>query len=211
MMLIGDIHGDINLYFNIIDNLEDDSIQLGDFGLGFHPAIDKHYLKRIHNFPETAQHHKIFRGNHDDPTLFQTLPSNLGDWGMYKTMFFIAGGYSIDKNLRTPGKDWWPDEELNIQQLSDAVDAYEKEKPTVVISHDCPETIKLTYLQSIGQQNRFGANKTTLAMDTMFEIFAPTYWVYSHYHPNKLWRYTHPRGTEFVCIPINGTFKVPLL
>ena len=56
MLIIGDVHGKINEYLQLIKNRKH-SIQLGDFGVGF---VD---------IPELPINHRFIRGNHDNPEL----------------------------------------------------------------------------------------------------------------------------------------------
>jgi len=215
MILIGDIHADFVTYFNIIklcDNLNEPTIQLGDFGLGFTRTVDGVYFDEIKRDKTIPLRHKVFRGNHDNPNSFKKLEANLGDYGIYKEMFFIAGGFSIDKSMRTPMVSWWPNEELSMRQFDVILKKYEEEKPLVVISHECPQNIKEIYLCEVDKiTSKINRTRTAVTMERMLEIWAPSYWIFAHYHPARLWENSHSkRGTTFVCIPICGMYKVPL-
>ena len=98
MLLIGDIHGDIVKYQRLIKQARS-SIQVGDLGLGFpdqYGARMTNLFRRMDERPSFHEHHKVLRGNHDNPGVFcgheivddfgktiKTLPlrSYLGDWG----------------------------------------------------------------------------------------------------------------------------------
>lgn len=169
MILIGDVHGKVGKYHDLIRN-EEESIQIGDFG--FHKEHDWH-LANIN--PEK---HKVLFGNHDN-TLYKYRAHSLGDFGVYKDFFFIRGADSIDKQYRRFGIDWWPDEELNWKQWNECIKLYEEVKPHIVISHDCP---------SVAKKLMFGYDAKTFTdrgLQEMFDIHMPDLWIFGHYHLSK--------------------------
>ncbi|PWJ12118.1 hypothetical protein [Jannaschia seohaensis] len=103
MRIIGDIHGRRDLYARALAGAKE-SVQIGDFGMGFIPEED------LATWPG-GPGHKFFRGNHDDPALCRAHPAHL-ESGPYGNLFVVGGGWSIDREYRTPGVTWWPDEEL---------------------------------------------------------------------------------------------------
>lgn len=161
MNFIGDVHGKFNLYKKVISNLPE-SIQLGDMGIGF--GID-------HLFPNNPPH-MFIRGNHDNPSLCNKLESHLGDFGIYKDIFYFAGACSIDKARRTIGLDWWEDEELNYTQMTELVKLYESVKPSIVCSHEAPKCVF----------PEFRANSTSNCMDYLIDLHKPDIWVFGHHH-----------------------------
>ena len=176
LTLIGDVHGEFGAYLNIISRC-DKSIQLGDFGVGFvrnlmlhNPKYDLDvdaprmiHHKQITNC-EMPSEHKFIYGNHDNTKLCLKHPNCLGKWGMYKGLFFVSGGLSIDQEYRVEGRVWWREEELSISDGNKVLAAYEKEKPRIVISHDCPLRInKLLYTNII-------PSRTAQLFDAMFDI-----------------------------------------
>lgn len=115
--LLGDIHGDFGFYFQWLSQKDpnDITIQLGDLGLGFYDKYDKQYEEGIKKYPNA----RFLRGNHDSPEVCKKQDAYLGDFGVFKDkIFFISGAWSIDYDCRTPGKDWWRDEEISIFQCS---------------------------------------------------------------------------------------------
>ena len=61
MRLIGDIHGKIEPYIQTA--LTYDTVQIGDFGIGFMHNKDMEKVNKFH----TDGNHRFIRGNHDDP------------------------------------------------------------------------------------------------------------------------------------------------
>lgn len=196
MLLIGDIHGLFSDYKQIIRNYgAKKSLQLGDFGLGF-PNGQKQV-----DMDEFDGTHLFIRGNHDNPFHCRRSSNYAGDFGtlegsfidgMFEKLFFISGAWSIDEAWRTPGKDWWEDEQLSFEELNKAVELYGKEKPEIVCSHDCP-TLVLHYIHS----SRVIPTRTSQAMDVMFQERRPSYWFFAHHHIS--WR-MNIQGCTFVCL-----------
>lgn len=191
MILIGDVHGKTKQYHAIIQELDEDSIQLGDLGFA-----EEHlwFLKNV-----DYSRHKHLGGNHDDPSYCRYMPHTLGDYGMYKDMFFVRGAYSIDKQYRTFGMDWWPEEELSIAEGNEALELYTQIKPSIVLSHDAPHDIRYHFW---GIENK---SYTSSLLQEMLDIHRPNLWVFGHHHERKDETIL---GTRFVCIEELGTLKI---
>lgn len=185
MILIGDVHGKVDSYLQIIQNPRwkvQKSIQLGDFG--FHNEHEWH-LQNI----DSAQH-KILFGNHD-AVFFRYAKHSLGDFGMYEGIFYIRGAYSIDQWHRKQGRDWWPEEEMGWKEWSDCIEAYEKAKPEIVISHDCPAIVR---------KKMWGITNKTVTSEGLqhcFEIHQPNRWFFGHHHESKI---DIIENTHFQCL-----------
>ena len=173
----------------------DESIQLGDYGVGFQRRVwDKvrsKYKIIITNYVAKPEH--VFcRGNHDNPRVCAKHPNCLNKFGMYKNIFYIAGAYSIDKNIRTHDVDWWPEEEMNTKELYNCFNMYEGLKPNIVISHECPQRV-LPLLHS----SSIISSRTGQALDAMLEVHQPKYWFFGHHHMS--WK-AKVGQTEFQCL-----------
>jgi len=168
---IGDVHGKVDEYVALaIQHVC--TLQLGDFGIGF-KGIEA---------PDLGEEHRAFYGNHDNPTLAKTKPLFLpNDYGVWREVFYVAGGYSIDKHLRVEGVSWWPDEEISIRELQKAIDLYAELKPRYVASHECPVVVFERVIQPI-IRGRLIRNRTTAALQAMFDIHKPECWFFAHHH-----------------------------
>lgn len=173
---IGDVHGLWTSYRKIITEAEH-SIQVGDFGLGF-PGWEKTDPYRF------SGNHYFIRGNHDNPEICRHHPNYLGDFGYnpdLHSLFFMGGAFSIDRGIRIMGRDLWPDEEIPYGiMLDEVIPLYEKHKPRIVVTHDCP-TIVRKGLKSI-HQDELGRNRTVKCLDTLLEIHKPEFWIHGHHH-----------------------------
>lgn len=174
--LIGDVHGKISGYLDIVRGAEY-SIQLGDFGFR-----DKwNWLNSSGLSPDK---HKILGGNHEHyPSYFESKYS-LGNFGVLThggiSFFYLRGAKSIDKYNRVEGVDWFQEEEIDYRVMSWALDVYAMERPSIVITHDCPLSIKR---QLIGGTCR---DATSYLLQSMLDIHKPDAWYFGHHH--RSWR-----------------------
>lgn len=196
IVLIGDCHNDFAswrretyLAAKISKNMK--TIQLGDFG----------YLSKGFNAWKALEHcnvdfnqHKILGGNHDDYNIYPNSPYALGDFGVTEDgIFFVRGAYSINKANLIPGVSYFPEEELNTAQQNAAFNSYLTNKPKIVISHDCPESI-LPFLRPDPIQDK---TSTRNMLQHMLDAHIPKMWVFGHHHVNRSFCYN---GCEFVCL-----------
>lgn len=178
MYFIGDCHGDMHYYRNLVKRLNC-SLQVGDFGI-----FDEDDAKKVAALTE----HKFFRGNHDNPELCRQHPNYLGDYGYRQNieMFWVAGGFSIDRDQRVAGVTWWEDEELSWSALKEAIEYYGDWKPKIMVSHECPSVIKPYSLAANPLSHLYGkgeiTSRTENALQAMLDIHRPEIWIYGHYH-----------------------------
>lgn len=200
MIVIGDIHGKYSEYRNLLKRYEgQSSVQIGDFGYGFGP---------VPMFPDNA---KFFRGNHDSPEECRKSPNYLGDYGYAHLdgawFFFVSGAWSIDRAMRIEGRSWWPNEELSIAQLNEALDLYVKIKPEIVLTHDGPNQIteRMMARYDIGFHKPLVPNRTAQALSAMFHAHQPKRWIFGHWHVNYK---EEVQGTKFQCLSELGWCEV---
>jgi predicted phosphodiesterase len=193
LRIIGDVHGEMQPYMKLAKEAEN-SICVGD--IGFEPQYRQ--MSRL----DPAKH-KMIPGNHDDP--HHLPPHSLGDFGVYTVpgfgdIFFVRGAFSIDVDYRTPGHDWFPEEELNRNQMEAALKLYQEVKPDFMITHDAPlSVISCMGLPNLPSHFKLGAQRTPRLLDMMWNSHEPKTWVFGHFHRN--WKETI-RGTNFQCVHI---------
>lgn len=198
VVLIGDIHGQYYNYFGLVKQFSEyETIQLGDMGIGFGYKFD--ILDK--EFPIDKKH-KWFRGNHDNPEVSKRHKNYLGDFGITDNgIFFVGGGYSIDKEFRTIGRDWWEDEELSINEFNNVLEVYETLKPEFVISHSQPsELIDIIFNQRI-------ECRTQQYFSEMFKIHQPKKWISAHLHLNYK---TQIERTEFIVVDTLNYYRLEI-
>ena len=148
LRIIGDVHGKFQDYIALTKEC-DYSIQVGDMG------FDYSELRVL-----SKDDHKFIGGNHDNYDKYYGSPHALGSTitiGMGKDFgiathggldfFFLRGGFSIDWKQRQKSflmggaKSYWDNEELSMEEMEMALWQYQKMKPDVVITHECPRSI----------------------------------------------------------------------
>ena len=196
--LIGDLHGLYRRYHEILREKDrhPHTIQLGDFG------FDYETLKNV-----DPKDHVFIGGNHDNYDMVNNVPNYLGDFGYVVDFhgldfFFYRGASSIDREYRTIGVSWWEDEEVNIEGFMQARKLYSEIKPDVVLTHDCPEFLVQNY---IGSHARIYQNRTSWALQELFNIHQPKLWCHGHYHVSKT---TTINNTKFVCLNELETYQI---
>lgn len=158
----GDWHGNTFWAIQKIKTLAEAGVKriyhVGDFGLW--PGHDgAEYLRKVNR--DLEKHDMeiyVVLGNHDDYDKFEVLREYEGGWKKFKgypRIFFaqrgqvwydgdirmaaLGGAGSIDKNLRTEGKSWWPQEEIldsDVDKLTSNVDAAGWDRVDILITHD---------------------------------------------------------------------------
>ena len=188
--LVGDCHGKYKRYHEIIREKDrhEYTIQLGDFG------FDYTTLKNV-----DPKRHVFIGGNHDQYDIINDVPNYLGDYGYVNNFngidfFFFRGAYSIDRQYRTIGIDWWEQEQLKIEDFMKARELYRQIKPDVVLTHDCPQSL---YPYLLPPDAKIYENITSWALEELFNIHQPKFWRFGHFHNS--WRKVI-NGTDFRCL-----------
>ena len=175
--IISDLHGNYLRYIELVNDPNIfGSIQLGDFGLKYLEFLSEiDYKKNL-----------VILGNHDRWDLKDKYPHfiskpefyNLGDFNF----FAIPGAYSIDSAYRTPGVDWFKEEEMTYQEGLECIELFKSVKPQTVLSHDCPEEAFIrvcsNYISSV-------QSITRQIMSNCFYHHKPKNWIFGHHHTSK--------------------------
>ena len=201
MRLIGDVHGKFDRYKKIIKDCPA-SIQVGDMGVGFRKTQGPRTGEIYSNPPHYAMvrgDHRFIRGNHDNPGVCRRHTQCIKDGTVDGDMMLIGGAFSIDRQWRTEGYDWWSDEELSISELNTLVDIYATTRPRIMVTHDCPEVIA-PLMAAVGNFRYVEAanpSRTRQALQGMLDIHRPEVWIHGHWHvsSDKV-----IDGTRFVCL-----------
>lgn len=196
---IGDVHGKFKRYREIIRDIPA-SIQVGDMGVGF-KALRGGEIVDLANPPFDAMSegdHLFIRGNHDNPEVCKKHQFHIPD-GTYldNKIFCLGGAVSIDRQWRTEGLDWWPDEELSNEELDRLVHKYFSIKPDIVVTHDCPESIANQIMGAFNKVKIEDGSRTRQALEIMFHKHQPKLWVFGHWHHSLNFM---SGGTNFRCL-----------
>ncbi len=97
---------------------------------------------------------------------------------------------------------WWRDEELSVAEFERALELYEQVKPSLVLSHDCPQD----FVQALfGIHDR---SRTRQALQAAYELWQPRLWVFGHHHVRH--EFQSPEGTLFMCLSELGFVDLEL-
>jgi predicted phosphodiesterase len=187
--VIGDVHGHYDQYERMARK-RDFTVQLGDLGFKYG------CLRNL-----DSSRHKVIGGNHDNYDIIHEFPNYLGDFGNCSLggvdFFFLRGAYSIDRDLRTIGIDWWPQEEISHESFELAKELYKKTSPKIVITHCCPHSIIPHFLYPLDATGKVYNTRTDWGLQELFEVHKPSLWLFGHYHVSKS---VDIEGTRFVCL-----------
>ena len=187
--VLADVHGKYKRMHEIIREKDrhEHIVQIGDLGFDF-STLDNVDPDKF----------KIVSGNHDNMDKIINIPHYLGDYG-YTTLngisfYFYRGAYSIDRQYRTIGIDWWEEEQNNIETFMKARELYREIKPDIFLAHDCPDFMVPQY---IGPYAKRYENITGWALGELYKIHQPKLFIHGHYHVSKTTQYG---DTKFVCL-----------
>lgn len=197
MRFIGDIHGDIHKYNSIINGCTE-SVQIGDFGIGFLTPEEEAFVDSLH----ADGRHKFIRGNHDDPARCKLRHGYIedGTFDAERSIMYVGGAWSIDWQWRTKGYSWWEDEELSDAELKKACELFVQRKPKIMVTHDAPTSaVYQMYIAPTGKHQY--RTRTADAFEKMFRLHQPDIWIFGHWHV--------PMdevidGTRFICLDIDA-------
>lgn len=191
MRFIGDLHGSMLLYSDLIKDCKE-SIQVGDIGHGF-----------VH-IPDFGPTHVHIHGNHDNPNLAIKHRRFLGRFGLTpEGIFYVSGAYSIDRKSLIHGVSLFEREELSYEESMRCIEFYidNYKKIKAVVSHDAPyEILKMLVDSPINSM-------TTSLLENLRQIYRPAKWVFGHHHKFFKKKY---EGTMFYCAPENGAIDIKI-
>lgn len=210
--IIGDIHGnwyDYQLMTDPVAGSVERSIQVGDFGIGF--GQGDYWHDRVNDFHRANPGHRFIRGNHDDPNKCKKeMVGCIADGTVENDVMYVGGAWSIDWQYRTPGVDWWRNEELSARELELMIHTYDVVRPRIMITHDCPTLT--AYYMFVRKDKTFAGpklylTKTGEAFQKMFEIHQPEAWYFGHWHDTQTMTIN---GTKFQCLGIDDFIDVDI-
>jgi len=181
--VLGDTHGYWNLLNNFINKNQPDIIfQCGDFG--YWPAFPEFSLNKIKNKDTViywcpGNHESwidlnLLKSNEVHPKIFYMKRGSTFLLPDGRRVLFMGGARSVDKHLRTPGYDWFPEEDISQKDLQDLPD----EKIDIVISHTCPMEFPVESKYDIRRMK----DSNRQALSIILKKYQPKLWYFGHWH-----------------------------
>lgn len=187
-LFVGDIHGDtkalirLTKYAMRLQKIER-IIQVGDFSIN--PAdysftwpfdIPLWFIPGNHD-----HYHALSRGMNLAPNVRYIKRGEIVDG-----ILFVGGAYSVDKDLRVTGVDWFPEEQMSYREYIDGIDSLSKSLDARVtpeiktmVCHDAPSVLYndlgVTYDNESG--NIYAAGLTWLVA-----LVRPYLYIHGHHH-----------------------------
>jgi hypothetical protein len=211
LLLAGDIHGRSFALRACFERASvegcDAVIQLGDFGWWPHVEWGFNFIEEAKEMiAEFSLPLYFLDGNHDNhPDLWRShtsitpegfhvlskdffyIPRGLRFEWSGVTFLALGGGFSIDKDMREPGKSWWPTELLSQEEIFRAIDP-SGPSVDIVLSHECPEGVNL----GISLYKIELAEKSRKDVRRIVDHTRPHTLFHGHYHIRRDTRYFNP-------------------
>lgn len=212
-LIVGDIHGDWGKLNALITKKQPDMVlQCGDFGWWPKMEVVKPVLygrQKLWSLNGVKPgNSKIYwcDGNHEEhPLLMQDgeiheMYSNIYHASRGSTLtlpdgrniMFIGGADSIDKSMRTPGHDWFPEENINNEQYDRLMSC---DKIDIVISHTAPDSFDV-----VGSEGKI-KDLNRVALDAVLEKYKPSLWYFGHWHKHQTGKHN---DTYWTCLDYPG-------
>ena len=219
---VGDIHGDIEDLAKIDELATREGVkhivQVGDLGIHWNPSdkLKRYFIKRARQGRDGPTW-TTCGGNHENYDVWcrlrdeQQKPPEEDDglvvlapgceWATRPTPLYICGvshlffggARSIDKMYRVEGQSWWAYEQPTHAEWDEFFQLYDKLKPEVVVTHDCPLIVPLKYNNSSRESEPVPRMFDNVVRNSSH---VPRLWAFGHHHLLGSWNI---QGTKFVC------------
>lgn len=210
--VIGDVHGQLDRYAKLTRECNY-SVAMGEMGFGEHiTRLCTMYMDSMID----GDKHIIVPGNHDHYGMidaFNTFLTTPG-YGPFLdgplsdvSAFYVRGAASIDKQYRTPGRDWFPEEELSERSLQDAVAYYSAIQPDIMIAHTVPQSLVSQLIPVGAPLLKF---RTEHYLQKMLDVWRPKLWIFGHFHKTGMFKLENNLKTQFIGLGELATCDIDL-
>lgn len=214
-IVVGDIHGDWGKLNKLIQQKEPRTVlQCGDFG--WWPALEcrrpvlygQQSAWKLRGVKPGESTVLWCDGNHEDHWDLRdkgeahyprvTWMPRGSTFGLPdgRTVMFIGGADSIDKQVRTLGVDWFPEEVIRDADVDRCL-AY-RGRVDIIISHTCP--VEFDVKSAHGSEGKH-SDPSRKALSVILERFKPDLWFFGHWHK---WQKGTNLNTRWECLDYPG-------
>lgn len=185
VIVTGDIHNDFGSLNSLINKKDPDLvICAGDFGYwpGVKWAKELSFIKpknaKILWCDGNHENHWAIRDRTTDelaPNIFYMPRGSTYTLDDGRVILFMGGAYSIDKQWRKIGIDWFPEETISQKDLNNLPDV----KVDIFITHTCPtelvNDLKINYPEKSFEPSNH-------ALSELWKHYKPSTWIFGHWH-----------------------------
>lgn len=205
--ITGDTHGSIDIRKLNKSNFDDAHLTkndfliiCGDFGLVWDNSPEEQFWL---NWLNEKNYTTLFiDGNHENHSLLNSYPVEIWNGGkIHKirdsvfhlmrgqvftinnhTFFTMGGAASVDKNWRTPGISWWPEEMPSEEEYREAIlNLYNYENEVdYIITHTAPTSIVNQLIPEIKPPDRL-----TDFLEDFKKTVKYKHWYFGHFHDDQ--------------------------
>lgn len=178
-LFVGDIHGDtkalirLTKYAMRLQKIER-VIQVGDFSID--PAdYELHWPFDIPLWFIAGNHdhyHALSQGVNLAPNVRYIKRGEIVDG-----ILFVGGAYSVDKDLRVPGVDWFPEEQMSYEEWLVMLST-----KTVIKIMVCHDTVSSVYHRFGLEDVNWTKNTHSVGLDMIFNQVKPFLYIHGHHH-----------------------------
>lgn len=206
VIITGDIHGNFEYLNKLINKFKyklDLIICCGDFG--YWPSSSTPL-----NIESQGVTILWCDGNHEDHWAIHKLSDNeitknvfyMPRGSTYKlrdgrTILFMGGAASIDKQYRTLGIDWFPEETISQKDMMDLPNI----KIDIFITHTCPKELHSLMLD---EEPNYINDPSIYALSTLWQIYKPPLWFFGHWHQYNEGDLENTKWYSLSCVDSNS-------
>lgn len=190
ILITGDIHGEFGRLNDLLNKKRPDlTICCGDFG--YWPNILRGPYDDISYVKTHGKDLLWCDGNHEDhwairdrvtdelvPNIIYMPRGSTYKLEDGRTIMFMGGAESIDKNIRTLGRDWFPEETIQQKDLMNLPDI----NIDIFITHTCPTEL-VDIMKQIYPEKGF--EPSNQALSQLWKMYNPKLWFFGHWHYYK--------------------------
>jgi len=193
---VGDVHGNVFHIASLKGYLESNDvelvIQVGDMGILWNND-DPSECPVTQAVESLGIPWWFIDGNHDNHPNLRKVGPQITDNIRYLPrgtieevdgirMGFLGGAYSIDKDIRTEGVDWWPEEQPTREEAEPLMD----QGLDVLVTHEIPESFKPTKFMDVGKVHEEASKPTRELIEEVMLSNSPNHMFCGHWHQHNV-------------------------
>lgn len=184
IIVTGDVHGNFGQLNKVINKKKPDTvICLGDFGFWptlFTPDCVKPNDSIVYWIDGNHEHFDNLKKRTSNEIIPGVVYVPRGTVMRVNGLraLFLGGADSIDKQWRTPGHDWFPDELITAQDIAVSIESIEAAGGIdIVFSHTCPKEFSV-----LDQRWDKVNDPSRIWLSEILNNFKPQRWYFGHWH-----------------------------